>query len=426
VCALSVLLIGGTVFAAGGKEKGEGDVKPAIIRFMWWGSDSRHKVQLESIERYMDLHPNVIIEPEYQGYDGYLQKLMTQIAGRTEPDIMTIDNTWLPDLGAQGDVFVDLTTQKSIDLSPYAKSILDDYCRINGRIIGLPMGSNGFGLMTSTDFLTKYGIPPDIEWTWEKMMEEGERIHKMDPNVYLTALDSGSLFSFIVSPYLYSKLGYYWVDEKTNTITYTKKELADGFSFLYELHSKGVIQPIGEVNLFLGQSYQNPKLANGQLGCVFSWSAIEPFREIWKEKMTVLKPPYTTNGKSKSIAYKIAMLLSISSRSSNIEVAAEFANWLLDDPDAVKILGTTRSVPANTRALEVLTDSGAIDPEVSKMVAFTAADARPMTPLVESNSEIGDILRDICERVIFDRLSPEAAADKFLADIKIKITSIKK
>jgi oligogalacturonide transport system substrate-binding protein len=288
------------------------------------------------------------------------------------------------------------------------------------------MGSNGFGLMTSTEFLRKYNIPLDIEWTWEKMLEEGARIHKTNASDYLTAFDSGSIFGFIISPYLYSKLGYYWVDEKTNTISYTKRELTDGFAFVRELYEQGAIQPIGEVNLFAGQANQNPKLANGQLGCVFSWSAIEPYREIWKEKMTVLKPPYTANGKNKSISYKVTMLLAISKRSPNAAVAVEFANWLMDDPEAVKILGTTRSVPANSSALKVLTDAGTIDPEVAKMVAFTAADARPMTPLIETNSEVSDILRNICEQVVFGRLSPEAAADKFLVDVKAKIDSMRK
>ena len=39
--------------------------------------------------------PHVKIEGEYGGFDGYLEKLTTQLAGRTAPDIMQIDIAYL-------------------------------------------------------------------------------------------------------------------------------------------------------------------------------------------------------------------------------------------------------------------------------------------------------------------------------------------
>ena len=52
----------------------------AQLRFVWWGSDARHEATLAAVARYCELYPNVQIDCEYQGYDGYQQKLMTQIA----------------------------------------------------------------------------------------------------------------------------------------------------------------------------------------------------------------------------------------------------------------------------------------------------------------------------------------------------------
>lgn len=58
------------------------------LRFAWWGGDDRHTATLKAIEEYQKINPNVKIEAEYQGYDGYNDKILTQLAGGTQPDIM--------------------------------------------------------------------------------------------------------------------------------------------------------------------------------------------------------------------------------------------------------------------------------------------------------------------------------------------------
>ena len=44
------------------------------LRMAWWGGDARHKALLATIDAYTAKHPNVSIEAEYQGYDGYYEK----------------------------------------------------------------------------------------------------------------------------------------------------------------------------------------------------------------------------------------------------------------------------------------------------------------------------------------------------------------
>ena len=53
------------------------DSSDVTLRFAWWGGDSRHEATLAAIEAYEKEHPNVKIEGEYQGYDGYYEKMIT-------------------------------------------------------------------------------------------------------------------------------------------------------------------------------------------------------------------------------------------------------------------------------------------------------------------------------------------------------------
>ena len=122
----------------------EGTFDPAAagdvtLRFAWWGSDARHEATLAAIDRYMELYPNVKIEGEYQGYDGYQQKLMTQFTGGSEPDLMQWDYKWNPEWNGKEDLFVDMTKSDLVDMSGFQQSAIDNFLTINGHVIGLPM-----------------------------------------------------------------------------------------------------------------------------------------------------------------------------------------------------------------------------------------------------------------------------------------------
>ena len=406
------------------------NAEPVTLRFAWWGSDPRHEATLKAIELYNTLYPNVTIDCEYQGYDGYQQKLMTQIAGGTEPDLMQLDYIWYPALSAQGDIFVDYGAAQNVDLSQYSQDVLDQYCSINGKVIALPMGTNGFGSMINKTFFEKYSLSTDTVWTWESMIEEGKRIHEGNPDAYLFAIESGTssggIGPFVMSSYIYSKHGYYWADESTYTIRATEQDFVEAFTVLKELFESGAAQPLGEASLFTGQMEQNPKWLNGDIGFTIDWSGtINKYKEsIGAENFTVAKPPFAADGDNQKIQMKPSMVLAVSNRSKNVEAATQFANWMMTDPDAAAILGTQRSVPTSQAAFNALQAANAIDTDVASMVAFTNANPAAPVPLVQSNTEIADMVKDICEQVVYGTATPEEAAAKFMVDIAKQLQAI--
>lgn len=48
---------------------------------MWWGSQARHDATLKVIDLFEKKNPNIKINGEYMGSDGYFDKLNTQVAG---------------------------------------------------------------------------------------------------------------------------------------------------------------------------------------------------------------------------------------------------------------------------------------------------------------------------------------------------------
>lgn len=84
------------------------------------------------------------------GFNGYQQKILTQLSGRTAPDIIQIDQPWVGDLMSQGDLFIDMYKIKDLQLSGFDKNFLKNQCEWDGQLIGLPTGLNGLTYFANT------------------------------------------------------------------------------------------------------------------------------------------------------------------------------------------------------------------------------------------------------------------------------------
>ncbi len=400
------------------------------LRFAWWGSDARHEATLAAIDRYMEVYPNVTIEGEYQGYDGYQQKLMTQFAGGTEPDLMQLDYVWNPQWEGQETMFVDMEENDLVNLSGFQKQALSDYMTVNGRVIGLPMNTSGFGTMIDKSFFDRHGLDVNTVWTWEDMIEAGKNIHDENPDDYLFAIESGTttggISPFVLSAYIYSKTGHYWATDDGTKVQVTEENLTQAFDILQQLFTSGTAQPLGEASLFTGQMEQNPKWINGQIGFTVDWTAtVDKYKGSLSEgSFAVGQPPFARDGDNQNIQLTSAMGLGVSARSNNVDTATHFANWLMTDPEAALLLGTKRSVPNNSAALKALEEDGQVSKEISQMLEWATAAPAARTPMIQTNSEVADIIKDICEQVVYGKMTPEEAALKFLTDVQAKLDSL--
>lgn len=120
---------------------------------MWWGSDARHEATLKVIDDYMALHPDVKIEAEYGTDDGYYQKLTTQLASGTEPDIVQIVAEWFAPLAGDGSTFAELDNGQ-IDTEGFDQAYISSVCTVDGHLRALPTGIGGQIMAVNTSFLS--------------------------------------------------------------------------------------------------------------------------------------------------------------------------------------------------------------------------------------------------------------------------------
>ena len=83
---------------------------PTVLRFAWWGGASRHAATLKALALFEQRNPGLRVKAEYMGFNGYLERLTTQIAGRAEPDLMQINWAWLSTFSKTGESVATVTT----------------------------------------------------------------------------------------------------------------------------------------------------------------------------------------------------------------------------------------------------------------------------------------------------------------------------
>jgi oligogalacturonide transport system substrate-binding protein len=386
------------------------------LRFSWWGGDARHEATLEALKLYTQKFPNVKVEGEYSGWDGYVQKLSTQIAGGSAPDIISIPDIEAYNLIKQG-TLLDLSDNRLVDTTVFDKNLFSKVT-VNNKIYGVPLNiSLDFCAIINADFFEKYGIPIDTVWDYDNLLEIGKRIHQQDNKVYLLNTTTDCLM----------KIGQYYIMQKNGkqmvtsdfTVNFTKEDYAEILSILKTFIDEGVTQSIAETVLFEGKAFDNPKWINGEIGMTFDCNTTIPtYRKENLKNLTVANMAVKKDAKDPFLGSSTNMFLGINAKSPQQEEAGKFVNWFFNDKDAVLKLQEVRGTQPTEAGRKILSDAGIGDKLVTESVRL-AAEVGGSTPLLwVGGDEIRKTEADIYQRVLLGKEKPETAAETYLKKIE--------
>jgi len=146
-------------------------------------------------DEFMKLHPDIKINIKRVEFADWANDVMRAVATGTTPDVAYVDNPNTPFLSAKGAL---------LDLTPYiADSKIVDTSKIfpgplssvtwDGKIYGLPRGSNTIALYYNADMFKAAGLDPDKPpQTWEELYETAKKLTDPAKNVYGLAFSANS------------------------------------------------------------------------------------------------------------------------------------------------------------------------------------------------------------------------------------------
>ena len=402
-----------------------GDVN---LRFSWWGADARHIPYQNAIELFESLNPHIRISGEFQGFDGYRDRILTQMAGGAEPDIMILDLPWYPEIVASGDFFLNINDFPGLfDFSAWDYGFVEEYGYFDGRLLALPMGYNSRAFLINADAAERVGgLNFGERYTWETLYEDGVRINQANPDVFLASPTPNELL-IISTEFLRQKTGNQLFTDDYQP-GFTEEDLLELYNWVLRCYRGGVFQPLGEAALFAGSGEQNPAWISGNVIGSFQWTAgVTRFQSTLPREgaeMDIIPYPQHHNALEGAALMRPIFMISVSSRTQHPEEAISFINFFLNDPEAGGLLGSSNGTPVSQTHRDIVLEQGLLDPVMIRGINMGMENAASRENALSTNAELLNIMQDILAEVAMEGTTPEEAASRTMEILNATLTRL--
>lgn len=395
------------------------DDEPITLRFAWWGGDERNAATLEVIEQFEALHPNVTIEAEYGGNDGYHDKLATQLASGTAADIVQVDPETFPQYVSTGDYFVNYMDYSNMDLSTFDENYisLEINGRYDGKQLGLPTGISGAGILVNQDLADEIGIDFTQAYTWDDLLEMGRKVREYDDSMYLLCANKEYIVNLIVFNYGKQLCGSTLFDKETGELNITEEQMAELMQYVKKLYDEGVVAPASYQAAYGGDNLQSDAnwIAGKYVSALTYISTIDVMvaaNDSANYSMSQL--PMLSGCTEKGWASNTPQVMAVTKTCEHPEMAVEFMNYFFNNETALATLGATRSVPPTENARKICSENGKLSEVTMEGANIAAAAGETPNDKISSSEEAKTILFDAVETVGYGATTPEEAASEII------------
>jgi oligogalacturonide transport system substrate-binding protein len=404
-----------------------------VLRFAWWGGAARHEATLKAIALFERRHPGLKIKAEYMGFNGYLERLTTQIAGGSEPDVMQINWAWLAMFSKRGRGFTDLNPYRPLlSLDEFSTEDLGQGV-VAGHLNAMPVSYTARVLLWNQAAFGRAGLA--LPRTWDELFAAGP-VFKSKLGDAHYPLD-GELYDMILlsQSYIHQKRGTPYVDPAAPRVAMSLAaavEWVQTYKRLVDLH---VCTPL-PLRASLGgadkPTEQQQDWVTGRWAGNYTWDSAIGLRAgtLNKEQKLALGDFPTLPGAANSGMFgRPTLMYALGRNTKQGELAARFINFMLTDAEAAGVLGRTRGAPAAATPFQALLSAGRLPP--LELQAYqqiqaqkTAGRISTSAPLFE-HARLNKFMREVFETVAYGKTNPEDAAYRLVAEGNALLNRIK-
>ena len=380
---------------------------PVTLRFSWWGGDARHEATLAVIDAFKKEYPWITIEPEYGAQDGYNDKLMTQFASATAPDIIQLETGAAPEYYEQGQLLN--LSETSIDFSKFEATFLEDNGQFgSGSQYAIPMGKAGTAIAVNVDLADKIGIDFTQPYDWDQLIEWGKKVQEYDPSLYLISGNESYMMPFIMRAMARQMNGKAIIDDATNTLNVTEEQFTQMLDYVKELYESKTAVPLSYMATYGVNNQDDPNWIAGKYVAYVGYTSSAAVMQAANPNANYIAAqlPLFEERNSDGWVNDCPQYVGIYAKSAHPEEAALFLDYFFNNEESMKTLGTVRSVPPTKRAQELALDAGTLN-FLTKMTVDVSMQYNGKSDSGKTTSaEVTAILSDAYENVAFGEVSP--------------------
>jgi multiple sugar transport system substrate-binding protein len=410
---VAALVVSPLLAACGTGTGSGGDV---TISFAWWGSDGRATITKKAVDLFEQRHPGVKVQTTFSAYSAYWDKMATQTAGGNPPDVITMDSRYLSEYGSRK-VLLDLNdgAGKQISLTDISPELAKTGM-LGDKRYAVPWAQNASSLVYDTAAYQAANVDPAKPVTWEQFQAAAAKVSAANGFTKRGVTDFGMLDSSLEiwlrqrGKQFYAPDGGLGFDAADLTAFW---QLANGF----RTSKAGTAADVtASYNTAPEQSPLGKKLTAAE----FAYDSVYPSYQK-ANGATMGVAAYPSDDPSNTGQYRRpTMFLSVSARGKAQDASAKLVDFLVNDPDAGKILGADRGLPPNLKVRQQLaatatgTDKVVFDYEAA--VEPKLGPAPPVPP--KGAGAIQTLLQRTYEEVAFERLSVADAVTRFMSEAR--------
>ena len=396
------------------------------IRYARWGLPEEMNGTKKIIAAFEESHKNIKVTLESSSWDQYWEKIQTEIASNTAPDVMLMDGGWYLTQFAPKGILADIGPLMEKD-----KISKDDYFNVwqtftyNNKIYSMPRDYNSIVLYYNKSLFKAAGITevPNGNMTWDQIVKLAQKLtlDKNGKNATEPGFDPNNIEQYgLYVPYdnvdstiatlIWQKGGRLMSVDK-NTCQIDSPESKSVLQFLYDLNYKYHVSPTYSAALKYGEEqfptgkfamvYQGSWLQSSLADAKFDWDiAVAPSFD---------KKVYCTQSVGNAIL----------TTSSNQEAAWEFVKYMSGKEGQTIMAQSKDSIPVLKDVAENFYVKLPGNPQNKQAIFDEAVSSVPNVDF-KQKSTIYDAIKNI-EPLYFNK---KATLDETVNNILAKVKSI--
>lgn len=387
------------------------------IKITWWGGQSRHDYTQKMLDLYTESHPDVNFEAIPSGWDGYFDKLSTQAASGSMPDIVQMDYLYLTTYAKNNSVadlqqFIDDGT---IDVSNIDEDLLSTG-QSNDILAGAVLSSSLMSVGYNPDVFKEAGLEePTSEWTWNDFIETNKTIK-----------EKTGKYGAAMSPVTDTNNFNYWVrqhggqlfSDDNKSLGYEDDQIfADYINMFKEMMDEGSVPNPDEWAQIETLGQEAGPVVTGDGAMIFEWNNYAAKLSSVNDNLKIVTPPLSDDSDDKGLWMKPGMFFSISENSKVKKEAAEFIDWFINSEEANDLMMAERGTPASSKIRQHMIDSGKLNTQQQEMFQYVddAAVLCGETPAPDpvGMAEINEAFKNVANSAFLGQATPEEAAKGF-------------
>ncbi|MGN9841000.1 ABC transporter substrate-binding protein [Nonomuraea sp. H19] len=404
----------GRGFGGGGDASGGGGVQ---LNMVWWGDANRAKLTQAALDIFKKKNPGITVKTEYQDSGPYKDKLATRFAAGNPPDLMMMRMDSLREYADRGALLNLKDHAGAVDTSGLSESAIS-LATVGDKIYGIPSGLNTIGFVVNKTLTDKYGvaIPDGATWSWEDLSAFAKKITEASgKKVYGTHFSTYTLAN-VIAFVRQNGEDFYTADGQLGA---SEATLTAWFDMFEKMRATGAVPPAGFIDPNTGSSADQSYLAKGSIAAqIIPTNNLAAYNTAAGGNLVLLRLPGETTSKRRGQSIDTPALWSVAAQSKHPAEALKLLQFLINDPEASKAMGTTRGVPANGKIAEEIKPSLSKDDQLATdfLVGLQKETLPRSYAYPPGSSAIQTALQSISTEVEFKRMTPQEGAKKVIEE----------